>query len=160
MYVVNCIFPFFTHCFFYDLTSQKDSCKVQPFKHWCYCWWMPTYMMRIYFYYIFPGVYKLPVFCCITCTFHACVLNWCVGITKTCCCHGSTYRYDDFLQSPDQHYVWVHMVMLLNTLKSSPPGQNGHHFGRWHFQLHFLEWKWYNYDYNFTEKCSQGSSWQ
>ena len=39
------------------------------------------------------------------------------------------------------------------------PEQNGCHFGRWHFQLHFLEWKWYNSDSNFTEICSQESNW-
>ena len=26
-------------------------------------------------------------------------------------------------------------------VKSSPPGQNGGHFGRQHFQMHFPEWK-------------------
>ena len=25
---------------------------------------------------------------------------------------------------------------------SSPPGQNGHHFGKRHFQMHFREYKW------------------
>ena len=28
------------------------------------------------------------------------------------------------------------------TINSSPPGQNGCHFGRWHFQMHFLEQRW------------------
>ena len=27
-----------------------------------------------------------------------------------------------------------------------------------HFQMHFLEWKYTNFDWNFTEVCSQGSS--
>ena len=27
-------------------------------------------------------------------------------------------------------------------VNSSPPGQNGRHFGRGQFQMHFLEWKW------------------
>ena len=45
-------------------------------------------------------------------------------------------------------------------LNSSPPGQNGHHFSRRHFQMHYLEWKWYNSDSNFTEICSQESNWQ
>ena len=39
-----------------------------------------------------------------------------------------------------------------------PPGQNGHHSGRRHSQMHFLEWTWS--DSNFTEICSQGSNWQ
>ena len=29
---------------------------------------------------------------------------------------------------------------------SSPPGQNGRHFGKRQFQMHFLEWKGYNSD--------------
>ena len=45
-------------------------------------------------------------------------------------------------------------------LNSSPPGLNGHHFGRQHFQMNFLEWKWYNSDLNFIEICSQEPSWQ
>ena len=39
-------------------------------------------------------------------------------------------------------------------LNSFPPGQNGHHFGRWHSQMCFLEWKWQNFGSNFTEICS------
>ena len=31
-------------------------------------------------------------------------------------------------------------------LRSSPPGQKGRNLGRRHFQLHFLELKWYNSD--------------
>ena len=45
-------------------------------------------------------------------------------------------------------------------VNSSPPGQNGHYFGRRQFQIHFLEWKWYNSDSIFTEICSQESNWQ
>ena len=33
-------------------------------------------------------------------------------------------------------------------------------FSRWYFQMHFLEWKCLNSDYNFTEVCSQMSNWQ
>ena len=36
-------------------------------------------------------------------------------------------------------------------INSSLPGQNGRHFGRRQFQMHFLEWTWYNSDSNFTE---------
>ena len=38
---------------------------------------------------------------------------------------------------------------------SSPHGQNGCHFGRQQFQMHFLEWKWFKF-----HCCSQESSWQ
>ena len=31
-------------------------------------------------------------------------------------------------------------------------------FSRWHFQMHFLEWKCINFDRCFTEVCSQGSN--
>ena len=30
----------------------------------------------------------------------------------------------------------------LVAITSSPPGQNGRHFGRRQFQMHFCEWKW------------------
>ena len=39
------------------------------------------------------------------------------------------------------------------------PGQNGRQFGRRHFQSHFLEWKWMNFDQDFIEICFQGSNW-
>ena len=32
------------------------------------------------------------------------------------------------------------MVFVL--INSSPPGQDGRHFGRQHFQTHFREWKY------------------
>ena len=35
------------------------------------------------------------------------------------------------------------------SLYSYPPGQNGHHFGRRHFQMHFLEWKWKRFWFKF-----------
>ena len=38
---------------------------------------------------------------------------------------------------------------------SSPPGHNGRFFDRRHFQMHFLDWKWWNSGSNFTETCSQ-----
>ena len=31
-------------------------------------------------------------------------------------------------------------------------------FRRRHFQMHFLEWKYVNFDYDFTEVCSQCSN--
>ena len=43
-------------------------------------------------------------------------------------------------------------------LSSSPPGQNGRHFGRRQLQMHFLEWKWQNTDSIFIEICSQISN--
>ena len=33
-------------------------------------------------------------------------------------------------------------------------------FPRWHFQVYFLEWKFMNFKWNFTEICSLGSNWQ
>ena len=36
------------------------------------------------------------------------------------------------------------------------PKRNGRHFRRRRFQIHFLEWKCMNFDYNFTEVCSRG----
>ena len=36
-------------------------------------------------------------------------------------------------------------------VNSCLPGQNGRNFGTQHFQMHFLEWKWYNSDSDFTE---------
>ena len=38
--------------------------------------------------------------------------------------------------------------------------QDGHHFGRRHFQLHFLQWKRLNFKWNFIEICSLGFNWQ
>ena len=51
-------------------------------------------------------------------------------------------------------------VLFVHLFNSSPPGQNGCNIGRQHFQMHFLEWKWWNSDSNFTEICSQESNWQ
>ena len=50
--------------------------------------------------------------------------------------------------------VFPSMQVVVRKLYSSPPGQNGCHFGKWHFQMHFLEWKWENSNSNFTETCS------
>ena len=36
--------------------------------------------------------------------------------------------------------IYPHAAMWC--VNSSPPGQNGRHFSRQHFQMHFLEWKW------------------
>ena len=47
-----------------------------------------------------------------------------------------------------------------NNLNTLWPRQNGRHFRRRHFQMHFLEWKCMNFDWNFTEVCSWGSNWQ
>ena len=49
------------------------------------------------------------------------------------------------------------MFGTVNTLR---PRQDGCHFCRQHVQMHFLEWKYLNYDENFIEVCSQGSNWQ
>ena len=51
--------------------------------------------------------------------------------------------------------MWL--LWLLNTLRLR---QNGRHFCRRHFEFHFLEWKLFYFDLNFTEIYSQGSNWQ
>ena len=43
---------------------------------------------------------------------------------------------------------------------SSRPGQNGCHFGRWQFQMHFPQWKLQSSNSNFTDICSQGCNCQ
>ena len=40
------------------------------------------------------------------------------------------------------------------------PGQDGRHFGRQHFLVHFLEWKLFNFRYIFTVACYLRSNWQ
>ena len=77
-----------------------------------------------------------------------------------------------FVQLTGQHWfrwlAWWHWTGHwciyaspgLNELTHLPPGQNGHHFGRRQFQMHFLEWKWQNSDSNFTEIWSQEFNWQ
>ena len=49
---------------------------------------------------------------------------------------------------------------LTTWVSSSPPGENGRHFGRRQFQMHFLEWKWLHSDSNFTEISFQESNLQ
>ena len=44
--------------------------------------------------------------------------------------------------------------------KLIPHPQNGHHFHRRHFQMHFHGWKFLYFHSNFTEVCSQGPNWQ
>ena len=50
-------------------------------------------------------------------------------------------------------FSWTQMSHK-HSLNASPPGQNGCQFGRRHFRMHFLEWKWQNSNSNFTETCS------
>ena len=45
---------------------------------------------------------------------------------------------------------------LINTLR---PGQDGRHFGRSHLKVHFLEWKFLNFNQIFTEICYLRSNW-
>ena len=42
--------------------------------------------------------------------------------------------------------------MILSYL-TSPWTKRGHHSDRQHFEMHFLEWKQYNSDFNFPEIC-------
>ena len=44
--------------------------------------------------------------------------------------HGAPYKFN--IKGTSHRGQWVN---------SSPPGQNGHHFGRRHIQTHFHEWK-------------------
>ena len=39
-------------------------------------------------------------------------------------------------------------------------GQDGRHFDRHHFEMHFLEWIYMNFDSYFTDICSNWSNWQ
>ena len=57
-------------------------------------------------------------------------------------------------------YVILGLLQCIGSFNSSPPGQNGRHIGRRHFQMHSLEWKWWNSNSNFTEACMQESNWQ
>ena len=62
------------------------------------------------------------------------------------------------------HHIWIVMEKLL--VKWSPvlwlifPWRKWPPFRRRHFQIHFLEWKVWYFDSNFTEVCSKGSNWQ
>ena len=61
----------------------------------------------------------------------------------------------------ERHERWIlNMPEEGDVINSSPPAQNGRHFGRRQFQMHFLEWKWRNSDSIFTDICSQESNWQ
>ena len=33
---------------------------------------------------------------------------------------------------------WIYVICVNISFNSSPPGQNGHYFGRWQFQMHFF----------------------
>ena len=61
------------------------------------------------------------------------------------------YMYSLFMDSCVTSHRWV------NTLR---PRQNGRHFCRRHFHVHFLEWKLSNFKWNFIEICYLGSNWQ
>ena len=54
-------------------------------------------------------------------------------------------------------HICVTRPQWVNTLR---PRQDGRNFYRWHFHMHFLEWKVLYFDLNFTEVCSQGFNWQ
>ena len=72
-------------------------------------------------------------------------------------------RYWTFMKNSSRgermliHHVTRQLSMMVNSL---PPGQNGRHFGRRHFQMHYLEKKCLNCDSNFAETSSQESNWQ
>ena len=50
-----------------------------------------------------------------------------------------------------ENYSTCNLSYGWSLLKSSSPGQNGRHFGRRQFQMHFPEWKWWNSDSISTE---------
>ena len=52
----------------------------------------------------------------------------CVGVFSSCCMDFENWKFRGL---PEGNYP----------IKSSPPGQNGRHYGRRHFHMHFLEWK-------------------
>ena len=51
-------------------------------------------------------------------------------------------------------FLEMFYMAYIRQLNSSPPGQNGLQFGRRHFQSHFCNWKYKNFDQDFTEICS------
>ena len=55
-----------------------------------------------------------------------------------------------FTHGPQAGFINQH----IETETKRPP------FGSRYFHMHFPEWKWLNFDQNFIEVCSQGSSWQ
>ena len=48
------------------------------------------------------------------------------------------------------------LFVLFNTMR---PRQKTA-FSRWLFQMHFIEWKYLNFEYNLAEVCSEGCNWQ
>ena len=89
-----------------------------------------------------------------------CLLDWFITAPEWITLADSLLSKDNTkpLPEPMSRIPWG--MLRSKCVNSSPPGQNGHHFGRWHFQMHFLEWKWYNSISNFTEICCQESNWQ
>ena len=57
-------------------------------------------------------------------------------------------------------YSTTRSSLLESLVNSSPPWEDGRHLDRRHFQMHFLEWKWNNYDSNVIETCPNESNWQ
>ena len=51
-----------------------------------------------------------------------------------------------------QHHIIMIFMLNIEAETTWPP------FSRRHFEMHFLEWKYINYDCDFTEVCSQGSN--
>ena len=68
--------------------------------------------------------------------------------------YATTERRRNFKVNTSMFGVSTTLALLINTLRPSkwPP------FSRRHFQMHFLEWKCMNFDWDFTEVCSQGSN--
>ena len=58
-----------------------------------------------------------------------------------------------------QSLIYI-LIGCIEGINSSNPEQNGCRFGRRHFQMHFLEWKWYYSNSNFTEIYSEEHNWQ
>ena len=52
--------------------------------------------------------------------------------------------------------MWYEMGPRLQFANALRPRQHGHHFGRRYFQIYFHQWKCLNFDWIFTEFCSQG----
>ena len=71
-----------------------------------------------------------------------------------------------FTQENASQTVVCKMVAIRSRCKTNTavklahlPPEHGRHFGRRHFQMNFLEWKWQNSDSNFTEICFRESNW-
>ena len=50
--------------------------------------------------------------------------------------------------------------LILDCVITLRTGQNSRHFANEHFQVHFREWKLWNFKWNFAEICSLESNWQ